>query len=159
MNSKLVFHFLMMYVFPHSAFFILIYALVSAYANVRASRELHAKVLLNVLKAPMSFFDTTPSGRILNRFSRDVETVDSILPQLIRNWLNTFFIVFSSIVVIGYSTPAFLAVVVPIGLLYYFIQVRVCDFVGHCPPISSENIITIQLKCHPERLRSLNRFV
>ena len=73
----------------------------------------------------MAFFDTTPSGRILNRFSRDVDTVDSALPNLIRNWMNTFFIVVSSFIVIAYITPIFLAVGIPLAVLYFFIQVNI----------------------------------
>ena len=62
--------------YPHiSALFTLVYALVSAVSMVRAAGGLHAGMLTNVLRSPMAFFDTTPSGRILNRFSRDVDTV------------------------------------------------------------------------------------
>ena len=106
-----------------SGFFILIYALVCAFSMVKASRSLHDDMLLGVLRSPMVFFDTTPSGRVLNRFSRDVDTVDNTLPQLIRSWMNAFFTVMSSLLVIGYSTPIFLAVVVPLGVAYYFIKV------------------------------------
>ena len=51
------------------------------------------------------------------------ETIDNILPQLIRSWMSTFFTVISTVVVISYSTPIFLSVIVPVGILYYFIQV------------------------------------
>ena len=90
---------------------------------VRASGKLHGDMLSNILRSPMEFFDTTPMGRILNRFSRDIETIDNILPNLIRSWMNTFFSVIATIVVISYSTPIFLSVVLPLGIFYYFIQV------------------------------------
>jgi ABC-type multidrug transport system fused ATPase/permease subunit len=40
--------------------------------SVRASRLLHDGMLACVLHSPMSFFDTTPLGRIVNRFSKGV---------------------------------------------------------------------------------------
>lgn len=52
---------------------------------------MHSLMLSNALRWPMMLFDTTPLGRILNRFSKDVETIDNILPQVIRTWLLTFF--------------------------------------------------------------------
>lgn len=104
------------------AAFVLVYAVIAAVAMVRASRILHQKMLTNILHSPMAFFDTTPTGRILNRFSRDIETIDNILPNLFRSWLNTFFTVLSTIAIISYSTPIFLSIVIPVGLLYYFVQ-------------------------------------
>uniref|UniRef100_A0A2C9M896 ABC transmembrane type-1 domain-containing protein n=1 Tax=Biomphalaria glabrata TaxID=6526 RepID=A0A2C9M896_BIOGL len=89
---------------------------------VRAAGTLHNHMLANVLRSPMSFFDTTPSGRIMNRFSGDVETVDNTLPSLFRSWMNTFFGTISTIIVISYSTPIFMVVILPLGVLYYLVQ-------------------------------------
>ncbi|KAL5019773.1 hypothetical protein ScPMuIL_002665 [Solemya velum] len=104
------------------AVFVLLYSLLFATRMVYAASILHYGMLSNILKCPMSFFDTTPIGRIVNRFSRDVETVDNNLPMTIRQWLNTFFAALSTLIVISYSTPIFLAVVVPIAALYVLIQ-------------------------------------
>jgi len=71
----------------------------------------------------MMFFDTTPTGRVLNRFSRDVETVDGVLPNITRVWLLTFFHVLAILIIISYSTPIFLSVAVPLIIVYYLIQV------------------------------------
>ena len=45
--------------------------------GLRASRKLHAKLLQRVMRLPMSFFDSQPSGRLLNRFTKDMEAVDT----------------------------------------------------------------------------------
>lgn len=47
----------------------------------RAARVLHEMLLDNVLKAPLQFFEVTPVGRILSRFSKDVDVVDTSLPS------------------------------------------------------------------------------
>lgn len=54
-----------------------------AKVTMTASTNIHDKVLQSVMKSPMSFFDANPSGRILNRFSRDLDEADVNLPQLL----------------------------------------------------------------------------
>lgn len=71
----------------------------------------------------MSFFDTTPVGRMVNRFAKDVDVCDSTLPFNVRLWLNSFFSVFATLAIISYSTPIFVAVIIPVGVLYYLVQV------------------------------------
>ena len=55
--------------------------------GVTHSKRIHKKLLKNVLRAPMSFFDTTPLGRIINRFSNDMEKVDNHIPGYTRHFL------------------------------------------------------------------------
>ena len=51
---------------------------------MRASAYLHNTMLANILRGPMEFFDVTPIGRILNRFSKDIDTIDVLLPSNLR---------------------------------------------------------------------------
>ena len=73
-------------------------------------------------------FDTTPLGRILNRFSKDVYTIDETIPRSLRGFIMTVFNVVSTIIVILIATPIFAVVIVPLGFLYAIIQVRTCTY-------------------------------
>ena len=66
------------------AFFILLASLCLAVGSIFASASLHDNMLGNILRSPMSFFDTTPLGRILNRFSKDIYIIDQTIPNSLR---------------------------------------------------------------------------
>uniref|UniRef100_A0A182MKW0 ABC-type glutathione-S-conjugate transporter n=1 Tax=Anopheles culicifacies TaxID=139723 RepID=A0A182MKW0_9DIPT len=68
-------------------------SLTFALGALYAAKTMHELLLRYVLRWPMSLYDTTPLGRVLNRFSKDVDTVDNTLPQLIRSFLAQFFAV------------------------------------------------------------------
>ncbi|KAI8775250.1 multidrug resistance protein 1 [Biomphalaria glabrata] len=89
---------------------------------VVAAKRLHFGMLTSIFRSPMSFFDTTPLGRIMNRFSRDIEVVDNNLPIIIRDYMSTFFTCTMILVIISMNTPLFLFLVVPIMVIYYFIS-------------------------------------
>ncbi|XP_063535449.1 multidrug resistance-associated protein 1 [Cydia strobilella] len=91
--------------------------------TLAAARALHCGLLAGVLRAPtIGFFDCTPVGRVLNRFSKDVDVIDNVLPMTLRGWTSCFFAVLGTLFVISVSTPIFLVVIVPVGVLYYVIQ-------------------------------------
>lgn len=95
--------------------------------NIGAARKLHFNLLENKFHTPTSFFDTTPLGRIINRFSRDIYVIDEALPSTVLMFLGTLFASFSTIIVIISSTPIFAVVVVPLAFIYIFVQVyRLC---------------------------------
>jgi ATP-binding cassette subfamily C (CFTR/MRP) protein 1 len=66
----------------------------------------------------MSFFDTTPVGRLVNRFSKDMYTIDEQLMGTLRTYLQTLFGVFSTLLVISSVTPLFLLCLVPMLIFY-----------------------------------------
>ena len=98
-----------------------------ATGSIFASQLIHNRLLMNVLRLPMSFFETTPSGRILNRFSKDINTIDETIPRSVRSFLLTTFTVLSTIFIISYVTPLFMVVILPVAALYLSIQVRECS--------------------------------
>ena len=55
--------------------------------GLRASKNIFRNLLEVVMYAPMSFFDTTPIGRVVNRFSQDMYTIDSQLMTALRSYL------------------------------------------------------------------------
>lgn len=61
------------------------------FAGIKAAVQLHRSLLSNMLHCPMDFFDVTPMGRILARFSNDVNVIDDRLIQCIRHSVMTTF--------------------------------------------------------------------
>uniref|UniRef100_A0A8D2A9F3 ABC-type glutathione-S-conjugate transporter n=1 Tax=Sus scrofa TaxID=9823 RepID=A0A8D2A9F3_PIG len=102
---------------------VMLSAVTMAVGGVQAARLLHQALLHNKMRSPQSFFDTTPSGRILNRFSKDIYVIDEVLAPTILMLLNSFYNSISTLVVIVASTPVFAVVVVPLAVLYLFVQV------------------------------------
>ncbi|KAH1017951.1 hypothetical protein HUJ05_008526 [Dendroctonus ponderosae] len=87
-----------------------------------AATKLHNFMLKNVLRLPMAFFDTTPSGRILSRFSNDIIGIDLRLPMTFTVFFQNTFRVIGTMLVICFTTPLFTAVIIPLLAIYIFIQ-------------------------------------
>ena len=94
-----------------------------ALGMVRASRSFHKALLSTVLKLPMSFFDTTPKGRILNRFSKDVDSLDDQVRTLTIILLFQLCAMCATIAAICYTTPWFTALAVILVCLFLSLQV------------------------------------
>uniref|UniRef100_A0A8C1PD89 ATP-binding cassette, sub-family C (CFTR/MRP), member 2 n=1 Tax=Cyprinus carpio TaxID=7962 RepID=A0A8C1PD89_CYPCA len=103
-------------------FLVFLGTILLADGSISASRTLHTSLLSNILKVPMVFFDTTPSGRIVNRFAKDIFTVDEIIPMSFRTCILCLLGVLGTLFVICLATPIFTAVVVPMAVIYYFVQ-------------------------------------
>mmetsp|Transcript_42910 Transcript_42910/g.71422 ORF Transcript_42910/g.71422 Transcript_42910/m.71422 type:complete len:1444 (-) Transcript_42910:118-4449(-) len=101
---------------------LLIRSMMFATVGVRAAKTLYQNMFGRILRAPMSFFDTTPIGRILNRFSKDTDQIDQFLPSSTEQWLTTLVSVVATCCVISVFFPWFLVALVPIGVAYWFVQ-------------------------------------
>uniref|UniRef100_A0A4W4EQB9 ATP-binding cassette, sub-family C (CFTR/MRP), member 3 n=1 Tax=Electrophorus electricus TaxID=8005 RepID=A0A4W4EQB9_ELEEL len=93
-----------------------------ALGKIQAARKLHQGLLDNKFHTPQAFFDTTPIGRIINRFSKDIYVIDEALPSTVLMFLGTVFASLATMIVIISSTPIFSVVVGPLALIYFFVQ-------------------------------------
>ncbi|XP_054270085.1 multidrug resistance-associated protein 1-like [Macrosteles quadrilineatus] len=87
-----------------------------------AAAWLHLTMLNRIVRAPMSYFDTTPLGRIVNRFSRDIDVCDSILSFSIQAFLGLAIQTIATIGVITYTTPMFILIIIPIFIINFSLQ-------------------------------------
>ncbi|KAI8820425.1 P-loop containing nucleoside triphosphate hydrolase protein [Fimicolochytrium jonesii] len=89
--------------------------------NYFISRSIHARAFEHLIRAPMGYFDTQPVGRLLNRFSKDVEAVDQ------RLWGNIFgtcvavFNILGSIILLAIVSPYMLLGFLPFGLTFFYV--------------------------------------
>ncbi|KAA0175458.1 hypothetical protein FNF27_03158 [Cafeteria roenbergensis] len=90
-------------------------------ATFRASRRLHDRVVSALLRAPLSFWTSTPSGRILNRLSKDVGVVDQELPDYTSDVLLCVVECIARLTTIAVASPIFLLVFLPVGVFYYIV--------------------------------------
>ncbi len=104
------------------ATFIMVGTVLISVGTLNAATKLHATMLSRILRSPMSFFDTTPLGRILNRFSKDIDIVDVTIPGILRGLIGQLLGVLGTIIIVCYSNVYFLAVVIPLGFGFYLLQ-------------------------------------
>lgn len=90
--------------------------------GIEAGKSFHDQMLRSILSAPIRFFDSTPVGRILQRFSRDVESVDIYLQWSFDNTIHSLFHISVSFLLIVVILPPVLIFILPIFFVYYNIQ-------------------------------------
>ncbi|XP_067238287.1 multidrug resistance-associated protein 1 isoform X4 [Chanodichthys erythropterus] len=98
------------------------YSVAVSIGGILASRYLHQTMLYNVLRSPMSFFERTPSGNLVNRFAKETDTIDSVIPSIIKMFMGSMFNVLGSCAVILIATPLVAIIIPPLGLLYFYVQ-------------------------------------
>ncbi|XP_052022568.1 ATP-binding cassette sub-family C member 12 isoform X5 [Apodemus sylvaticus] len=86
--------------------------------TLMASSSLHNRVFSKIVRSPMSFFDTTPTGRLMNRFSKDMDELDVRLPFHAENFLQQFFMVVFILVIMAAVFPVVLVVLAGLALLF-----------------------------------------
>ncbi|CAG0899775.1 unnamed protein product [Darwinula stevensoni] len=111
----------------------------------KAARILHRNCLQNVLRSSQKFFDTNPTGRILNRFSQDVSGVDEGIARFLEETIRCAFQVFGALVIIAYTVPWFLVAVIPIITAYYIAQAsRIFNWLARMVAEVETNIVAVE---------------
>uniref|UniRef100_A0A803QEB7 ABC-type xenobiotic transporter n=1 Tax=Cannabis sativa TaxID=3483 RepID=A0A803QEB7_CANSA len=114
-------------------FYILIYALLSfgqvfatlansfwlIMSSLHAAKRLHDTMLCAILRAPLVFFHTNPTGRIINRFSKDLGDVDRNVANLMNGFLGQVWQLLSTFVLIGIVSTISLWAIMPLMILFY----------------------------------------
>ncbi|CAB4255585.1 similar to Saccharomyces cerevisiae YHL035C VMR1 Vacuolar membrane protein involved in multiple drug resistance and metal sensitivity [Maudiozyma barnettii] len=90
-------------------------------AGINASRRIFKKLLNKVLHSKLRFFDSTPIGRIMNRFSKDMEAIDQDLAPYMNGAFYSLVECIAIVMLITFITPQFISIAIMISIMYYLI--------------------------------------
>ncbi|XP_070536031.1 ATP-binding cassette sub-family C member 9-like [Ptychodera flava] len=90
--------------------------------SLLAAKRIHIALLRNIVHAPLRFFDTTPIGRILTRFSNDTQFIDQRLWLTINGIMSSTLQCVSALVVNAVVTPIFIVAVLPVLVIYFIVM-------------------------------------
>lgn len=85
---------------------------------MRSSKVLHDRMFASILHAPMRFFDLNPSGRILNRFSKDMGAIDEVLPRMMMDAIQILLVMIGILVMVLIVNPIMIAALACAMLLF-----------------------------------------
>ncbi|XWS55357.1 hypothetical protein CRYUN_Cryun10bG0167700 [Craigia yunnanensis] len=88
-------------------------------SSLRAARRLHDMMLNSILRAPMLFFQTNPTGRVINRFSRDLGDIDRNVANFMNMFMNQVWQLLSTFALIGIVNIFSLWAIMPLLILFY----------------------------------------
>ena len=91
------------------------------WGSLTASWKIHNQLLKSVMRAKFLFFDSTPLGQLMNRFSKDLEAVDQEVAPVAVGMIHSLFSVITVVILITIITPAFLIAGVFISAIYFAI--------------------------------------
>ncbi|BAT91542.1 hypothetical protein VIGAN_07014500 [Vigna angularis var. angularis] len=105
-----------------NSFFTLVRAFSFAFGGLQAATKVHNKLLNKLMNAPIQFFDQTPGGRILNRLSSDLYTIDDSLPFILNILLANFVGLLGITIILCYVQVFFLLLLLPFWYIYSRLQ-------------------------------------
>ncbi|KAK4879950.1 hypothetical protein RN001_008096 [Aquatica leii] len=132
------------YIYSTIVVLIIVTTLIGAFSFyiscMRASIKLHKNMLINVIYAPMKFFNENSTGRILNRFSKDMGTIDEVLPSIALDCLDVGLSIIGSTIIICFITPWMALASVVIFVIFYLIR-----------------MVYLRTSCNVKRLEGITR--
>jgi len=99
--------------------------LAMAIMGVNAARRIYVKLSKSVMVAPMIFFESNPSGRIVNRFTKDTEALDFQILMTFQQWFNCVFAILGSLALIALINPWFLSLLPALIVIYLSVYMYV----------------------------------
>lgn len=89
---------------------------------LRASMKLHSKMFNSVILSPVRFFDLNPLGRILNRFSKDMSSVDEEIPATVYDFVQTLVVILSSVILTIIINYWIILPLIPLAVAFVYIR-------------------------------------
>ena len=89
----------------------------------KASTKMHRTLIDKTMHAPLSFFETNPSGRIINRFTSDLDVIDRKIPPELADVIWCCANIISVCITISVIVPFILIPLIPIFLCFIGLQV------------------------------------
>ena len=105
-----------------TSLFLFLSSIIMAKGSVDACMKFHETMLHRILRCPMSFFETTPIGRIVNRFSKDMDSVDLTLGGILLFFILCCCQMIPTFTIIVFVTPIFATVIIPSIITYLLVQ-------------------------------------
>ena len=143
-------------------------------ALITSSMSLHNLMLSAVIKAPVLFFDTNPVGRVLNRFSRDINIMEELLPEAFMMALQEVLYCLGAVILQSVLIPWIILPAIPLMVIFALIgryylnpsrDLRRLEAVNRSPVLSHfrdslEGLVTIRAyKKENTSMEALYRFV
>ncbi|CAI6363371.1 unnamed protein product [Macrosiphum euphorbiae] len=97
---------------------------VTDFTSLQACTIIHDCLLTSIMNVKTTFFDVNPLGRILNRFSSDINVIDDSLPFILNIFIAQFFLVIGTLGSIIFSVPWAIIIAVVLTPIYYKLQLR-----------------------------------
>jgi ABC-type multidrug transport system fused ATPase/permease subunit len=94
----------------------------SVSGSLRASKTIHTLIMKNLFRAPLSYYEAQPIGRILNRLSSDLDAMDCNLMNAVDGLFNAGGQIIASTIMVTVTVPLALVMLLPISWIAYRIQ-------------------------------------